>query len=139
MIVFLSIGAVSIFIATRITAGQAVSVSDPDPLLLGGLAAGGLRFESDPTLSTSVTADEALQYAVDEYGGNVSDAVVYLGLLTEEDRGDISVDRPVYAVSVTGLAIARMGAPTPPDQMHGEWVVFVDAATGEEILATTFR
>lgn len=117
--------------------------------MLQGLASDGLLFESQPTLTVSVSTAEARASALSEYGGKPGDSTVYLGLLTDQGRlgslgssgtaADIPVDRPVYAVQIEGLAIARMGAPTPPDSLHHEYIVFIDAMSGQEILTTTFR
>jgi hypothetical protein len=49
------------------------------------------------------------------------------------------VDRLAYAVQVTGLELYPMGGPTSPERVHDELIVFIDARTGAEIMATTFR
>lgn len=141
--------AIPLLLARPGTSAGAESLPGPDAGMLQGLAANGLLFESQPTLTVSVSADAARTTALSEYGGKPSDSTVYLGLLTDQGRldslassgttADIPVDRPVFAVQIEGLAIARVGAPTPPDSLHHEYIVFIDAMSGQEILTTTFR
>jgi hypothetical protein len=53
-------------------------------------------------------------------------------------------DRSVIAVQITGLSMPPLGGgygdpPTDPSDYNTELVVFVDAATGEYLMATTVR
>ncbi len=138
-----------------------VTASTPaDPVLISELEAHGFRFTLVPDdTSTIVSPKEAAQYASAEYGVDTENMTVYLGRLTELDRLSTtsetgssgatapSVNRLSFAVQITGMTLYRRGGEevprgdtaSNPDDMHHELVVFIDATTGREIVATTFR
>ncbi len=145
-------------------AGAALpALPTPDPTFLAELEAHGFRFAVVPgDAPTMVSPEQAVTYVSAEYGADPANMTVYIGLLTELDRllpstGDTvptpsvaispAVDRLSFAVQITGMTLYRRGGEgltsseiaSSPEDIHHELVVFVDAMTGAEIVATTFR
>lgn len=132
------------------------SVTAPPPEFSADLAAHGISFLPLAERSAGdayVAASSAISAATASYGVDPARvAEVFLGSLTQENRlveasgGTPSstvpapaIDRPAYAVRITGLELLPLGGPATPERAHEELIVFVDAATGQEIFSTTFR
>lgn len=137
----------------------------PPADLLAGLASTGKQFTPVRTVDAPAakispqTAEGAAVAA--ELGGRVPQGVsvnAYLGRLTEEDRLETppndtpdptpadanvpppAVDQLAYAVQLEGVnEYPQGGDVTDPARLHHELIVFIDAETGKQILATTFR
>jgi hypothetical protein len=105
-----------------------------------------------PQASRAAVADSELNSAIDvarAQFGPAGEATAIPGTLTvDNDRvgGEKApltvVDRPVIAVQITGLDLPPMGShgsEADPKRNHHELVVFVDATTGEYLMATTVR
>jgi hypothetical protein len=89
-------------------------------------------------LASSRSPEEAEKAAVDDYGERVK-PVVYAGRLSIVDHQPAISDQPVYAIQLTGLSMAPFGGPATDKNLHTELIVFVDAVTGEVMLAETVR
>jgi hypothetical protein len=160
--------AVAIAVAA-VTLGEAQSRGAQEGALgglRGALADHNLVFEpatsADRALA-ELSDDEAAAIALDESGApEKAEHAVYLGRFTDLDQvaplppdvpgpdvypaPDAPNDQLVYMVQITGLELYPFGAfqrdgprSPPPERAHHEEIVFVDALTGEEIMATTFR
>lgn len=132
------------------------SATAPPPTFSEDLAAHGIVFvplDGTEQAAAYTSVPSAVGVATREYGIDPSHVTdVYFGALTQENRlmdgADATatssvpapaVSRPAYAVRIGGLELLALGGPATPERAHEELVVFVDALTGEEIFATTFR
>lgn len=126
----------------------------PPSALTEELAAHGIGFVAleGSEDGAYVPVPKAIDVATREYGVDPAQvAEVFLGSLTQQARLADGTDttkatvpapavaQPAYAVRITGLRLMPIGGPATPDRAHEELIVFVDAATGTEIFATTFR
>jgi hypothetical protein len=133
----------------------AVTAGGPSADLADALARNGLVLETPAAgqaISTAgfVTPDEAVASYRAVFGSE-GETTVFFGQLTDSDWhvGDEStalviVNRPVYVVRTTGLDLKPTGGgrgdnPPPASADHHELIAFVDARTGESLLATTVR
>lgn len=98
----------------------------------------GTTLES--VVETLIDASTAVDVAVKAFG-KLDTPVVFEGLLSLTDHAPIVKDRPVYAVQLTGLSLPPLGGrgPHTEETMHHEMIVFVDATSGEFLVATTVR
>jgi hypothetical protein len=163
IILLVSAGALAAVILVLGSAASNVpSTEDPPTQLVFDLAEQGLEFRA-ATVSeesqASVTSQEAVDVATGEYGGARNPVSVYLGRLTQ--RGSLEqppadatpaagspsgpnqtwpvANRLAYAVVIQGLSIAPNYGPVTQERTHSELVVFIDADTGAELLAITYR
>lgn len=95
------------------------------------------------TTGAAVPAQVAVDSAVREYG-KARTPVVYEAYLTMPGYEPAIERRPVYVVQLTGLRLPPMGgnkAGENPDEsrIHQELVVFIDASSGDLLLAQTVR
>lgn len=94
--------------------------------------------------ATAVSVARA-EFAPDGRANAYLGELTYLGMHTGGEASPLVIaNRPVYVVQLTNLDLAPLGggrgsAEAPTSAFHHEMVVFVDAATGETLLATTVR
>ncbi len=152
----LGTAALTLVVLLALPGSSEPSATAPPPGFSADLAAHGISFvplEEAAGEAVSVPVSAAIEVAVAGYGVDPARvAEVFLGSLTQENRlveasGGATtstvpapaIDRPAYAVRITGLQLLPLGGPATPERAHGELIVFVDAATGDEIFSTTFR
>lgn len=92
----------------------------------------------DGELGFITTQAEAVDAALSSYPKEDT-PVVYRALLTIADLEPLIDRRPVYVVQLTGLTLPPFGGTPDPERIHHELNVFIDAATGIEILAQSVR
>lgn len=157
-------GIACIAAAVAFAVGTAASVA-PGPGtapadLHDGLGAIGERLDpasNADTAEATVGAESAAQIAIGQEaaGQPLAGYKVYLGRLTEESRlgppddpmpapdpsvPPPSVNRLVYAVQITGINLYPSLNPEDSSApVNHELVVFIDAMSGQEVLATSFR
>lgn len=142
----------ALLIGLRQSVSTAVAVESTPPGFASALAPHGQLFTpaADPAVASrmaGVSAEVALRIAKEQVGSaRAGEAHVYIGTLTVENlrqAGDdtprLIEDRLVYAVQITGLRLPPLGMPADSAPMHGELVLFIDATSGEFLLATTVR
>lgn len=114
------------------------------------LAVHGYRFDPAPDPAAAARAaglspSAAVEAALGEFGeAREGTPHVYLGTLTVDDLRTAGgarqiEDRAVFAVRFTGLRLPPVGMPATDDTLHEELVVFLDASSGEWLVATTVR
>jgi hypothetical protein len=133
----------------RVSAGAQTAPTD----LVNALDVNGFHVappQSQTTARAIIPTATAVSVARAEFGPDAP-ANAYLGELTysgmrsgDEASPLVMANRPVYVVQLTNLDLAPLGGgrasgETPTSAFHREMVVFVDAATGETLLATTVR
>jgi len=134
-------------------ASQAIVASAVPPDLAAALAANGTHL-SAPAAGVPAPNAEALKSAIDvarAQFGPAGSLVAIPAILTVDsyrvgdENSPLAIeDRPVIAVQITGLSMPPMGGrpgdpPVDPSDYNTELVVFVDAATGEYLLASSVR
>jgi hypothetical protein len=134
-------------------ASQPIVASAVPPDLAAAFAATG-TYLSAPAAGVPAPNAEALKSAIDvarAQFGPAGTAVPIPAILTVDgyhlgdENSPLAIeDRPVIAVQITGLSMPPMGGrpgdpPVDPSEYNTELVVFVDAATGEYLLASTVR
>lgn len=141
-----------ILIGLRQSVSTAVAIEFPPPGFASALAPHGQLFTpaADPAVASrmaGVSAEVALRIAKEQVGSvRAGEAHVYIGSLTVEnlrqggdDTPRLIEDRLVYAVQITGLGLPPLGMPADSSTRHSELVIFIDATSGEFLLATTVR
>ena len=132
---------------------ETIAASAIPPDLAAAFAATGTHL-SAPAAGVPAPNAEALKAAIDVARakfGPAGNAVTIPAILTVDgyhlgdENSPLAIeDRPVIAVQITGLSMPPMGGrygdpPADPSEYNTELVVFVDAATGEYLLASTVR
>ncbi len=139
--------------ATTQAASQSIVASAVPPDLAAAFAATGTHL-SAPAAGVPAPNAEALKAAIDVARakfGPAGSAVTIPAILTVDgyhlgdENSPLAIeDRPVIAVQITGLSMPPMGGgygdpPADPSEYNTELVVFVDAATGKYLLASSVR
>ena len=134
-------------------ASPPIVASAVPPDLAAALAATGTHL-SAPAAGVPAPNVDALKSAIDvarAQFGPAGSAVAIPAVLTVDgyhvgdENSPLAVeDRPVIAVQITGLSMPPMGGrpgdpPADPSDYNTELVVFVDAATGDYLLASSVR
>ena len=136
-------------IVSTMPRGYVSATEDQYQALIDAFASHGTTIERLPPGQSmvealpAVTSQVAVDSAVREYG-RADVPIVYEAFLTIPDHVPRLERRPVYAVQLTGLRLPPMGgnesgAPIPESRIHHELIIFVDATTGEWIVAQTVR
>jgi hypothetical protein len=128
---------------------QTPGVATPSPVdvasLVAALADGDITMVPvDATDEARITSEQALLVARETY--TLGKPTASLARLTVDGYhvGDTTTplsieDRLVYVVQLTGLDMAPFGGDASTETIHHELVVFVDAVTGDMLMATTVR
>lgn len=118
-----------------------------DALLPGGIMLASLApDEAAAMLGGPVTEKAAADEAVREYG-KVDPPMVFEALVTVHDLQPPINRVPMYVIQLTGMNLPPLGGgplnggggAIPDGLIHHELIVFVDAATGEEVFSVTGR
>jgi hypothetical protein len=130
-------------------ARQPEAVSAAPEGMTTALAAAGFHLSSLDASAAAALTESDLKAAIDSAHsqfGSAGAALAVAGTLTVDgyhvgdEKTALAVNqRAVIAVQITGLDLAPMGGQATAERMHHELVVFVDADTGEYLLATTVR
>ena len=109
-------------------------------LASGGITIAPVTSADDTLFAAGIAPDVAIGSAVGKFGKGDA-PTLYQARITVDNLEPPLIQKPMYIVQMTGLALPPLGThgPVSDTELHHELIVFVDPGSGDAVYAVTGR